>query len=140
MSFDVLGDLNWLAVIVAAVAYFALGGLWYAQAVFGKAWQRASGIRVPEGQRPGAAFYVIPLITCFLSTLATAMIAASTGSSTVGDAIVLGLVVGVGYALALALLDAAFSNRPQPGTYFAISGGYHLVGLVGVALIVTLWD
>ena len=140
MSFDVLGDLNWLAVIVAAVAYFALGGLWYAQAVFGKAWQRASGITVPDGQRPGAAFYIIPLITCFLSTLATAMIAASTGSSTVGDAIVLGLVVGVGYALALALLDAAFSNRPQPGAYFAISGGYHLVGLVGVALIVTLWD
>lgn len=35
MSFDVLGDLNWLAVVVAAIAYFALGALWYAPPVFG---------------------------------------------------------------------------------------------------------
>lgn len=140
MSFDVLGDLNWLAVIVATLAYFLLGAIWYAQALFGRAWQAASGITVPEGQRPGPAFYIIPLLTCFLATLATAMIAATTGSSTVGDAIVLGLVVGVGYAAALTLLDATFSNRPQPGAYFAIAAGYHLVGLVGVGLIVTLWD
>ena len=140
MSFDVLGDLNWLAVIVATLAYFLLGAVWYAQAVFGKAWQRSSGITVEPDQRPGAAFYIIPLITCFLSTLATAMIAATTGSSTVGDAIVLGVVVAVGYAVALTLLDATFSNRPQAGAYFSIAAGYHLVGLVGVALIVTLWD
>jgi hypothetical protein len=140
MSFDVLGDLNWLAVLVATLAYFLLGAVWYAQAVFGKAWQRSSGIAVEPDQRPGAAFYIIPLITCFLMTLATAMIAASTGGSTVGDAIVLGLVVGVGYAAALGLLDSAFGNRPQPGTYFAIVTGYHLVGLVGASLILTLWD
>jgi hypothetical protein len=29
VSFDVLGDLNWLAVIVAALAYFAMGAVWY---------------------------------------------------------------------------------------------------------------
>lgn len=38
MSFDVLGDVNWLAVIVAAAAYFALGGLWYGQPVFGRGY------------------------------------------------------------------------------------------------------
>ena len=140
MSFDVLGDLNWLAVIVATLAYFLLGAVWYAQAVFGKAWQRSSGITVEPDQRPGAAFYIIPLITCFLMTLATAMIATTTGSSTVGDAIVLGLVVGVGFAASLSLLGSAFGNYPQPGVYFAITAGYHLVGLVGASLIVTLWD
>jgi hypothetical protein len=140
MSFDVLGDLNWLAVLVATLAYFLLGAVWYAQAFLGKAWQRSSGITVPEGQRPGAAFYIIPLITCFLAVVATAMIAASTGSSTAGDAIVLGLVAGVGYAASLSLLGSAFGNYPEPGTYFAITAGYHLVGLVGASLIVTLWD
>ncbi|MGH2654288.1 MAG: DUF1761 domain-containing protein [Actinomycetota bacterium] len=140
MSFDVLGDLNWLAVIVATLAYFLLGAVWYAQAVFGKAWQRSGGMTVEPDQRPGAAFYIIPLITCFLMTLATAMIAATTGSSTVGDAIVLGLVVGVGFAASLSLLGSAFGNYPEPGTYFAITAGYHLVGLMGASLIVTLWD
>jgi hypothetical protein len=140
MSFDVLGDLNWLAVIVATLAYFLLGAVWYAQAVFGKAWQRASGVTVDPNQRPGAVFYILPLITCFLAVLATAMIAATTGSSTVGDAIVLGLVVGVGFAVSLTLLASAFGNYPEPSTNFAISASYHLVGLVGASLIVTLWD
>ncbi len=43
MSLSVLGDLNWLAVLVATIAYFALGALWYAEFAFGKAWQRAVG-------------------------------------------------------------------------------------------------
>lgn len=43
MSFDLLGDLNWLAVLVAALAYFAVGALWYAPPVFGKTWAAAGG-------------------------------------------------------------------------------------------------
>jgi hypothetical protein len=140
MSFDVLGDLNWLAVIVAAVAYWILGAIWYAQPVFGNAWIRAGGIEITEGQRPGAAVYIIPLIGNFLAVVATAMLAVATGTTEAADAIVLGLVVWGGYAVSLTLNSATFDTRPQPVTYFLISVGYHLVGLVGAALIVTLWD
>ena len=42
MTFDVLSDLNWLAVS-AALAYFALGALWYAPPIFGKVWADAGG-------------------------------------------------------------------------------------------------
>ncbi len=140
MSFDTLGDLNWLAVLVATLAYFFLGAIWYAQVAFGKAWMKAGGITIQEDQRPGPTFYIVPLISNFLLVLATAMIALSTGSTTVGDAIVLGLVVGIGYAASLSLLGSLFGNNPQPGVFFFITAGYHLVGLVIAALILTLWD
>jgi Protein of unknown function (DUF1761) len=140
MTFDALGELNWLAVIVAAVAYWILGAIWYAQAVFGRAWIRAGGIEIPEGQSPGPATYIIPLIANFLAAVALAMLAAATGSTTVAHAIVLGLVAWGGFAFGLTLLGAVFDNRPSPGVWFVISAGYHLVGLVGSALIVTLWD
>ena len=29
MNFGLLGDVNWLAVVVGAVVYFALGAAWY---------------------------------------------------------------------------------------------------------------
>jgi hypothetical protein len=45
---DVLSDLNWLAVIVAAIAYFAIGALWYAPPVFGRIWMTAGGMAMPE--------------------------------------------------------------------------------------------
>ncbi len=61
MTLDVLGDLNWLAVLVAAIAFFALGAVWYAQPVFGKAWTRASNFQLPEGDTLGASFYIEPI-------------------------------------------------------------------------------
>jgi hypothetical protein len=36
VSFDALGELNWLAVIVGAVIYFALGALWYSPMLLGR--------------------------------------------------------------------------------------------------------
>jgi hypothetical protein len=139
MTFDTLGDLNWLAIIVAAIAYFALGGIWYATPVFGKAWQRAGGTEPPEG-RPSAKYYVGPLVTCFIATIATSWLAFSTASNTVGEGIVLGIVVAVGYALTLTVLSGLFEPKPEPGTWMAISGGYHLVGLIIVGIIVSVWD
>ena len=63
MSFDVLGDLNWLAVIVAAIAYFAIGALWYSPPVFGTAWMSAGGVSAEEIEGgPGAAVYAVPLV------------------------------------------------------------------------------
>ena len=140
MSFDVLSDLNWLAVIVATLVYFAIGGLWYSPILFGKAWQRASGMEMPEGQRPGAAIYVVPLISAFLATVATAMLAAATGSSDLGDGLVLGIVVAVGYAGALTLLGSTFDRWPEPRVRFGINFGYHLLGLIAAAVIVSVWD
>lgn len=89
-----LGELNWLAVIVATVVYFALGALWYAPPVFGNAWMRAAGTVMQEGERPGPAIYFTPLIGYFIAVIATAMLAAATGSTTLSQGIVLGLVVG----------------------------------------------
>jgi hypothetical protein len=140
MTFDVLGDLNWLAILVATLAYWILGAIWYAQGVFGRAWMRAGGVEIQEGQSPGPAIYIIPLIANFLAVLALGMLAAATGSTTVSHAIVLGLVVWGGYAVGHILLGATFDTRPSPGVWFTINSGYHLIGVVGATLIVTLWD
>jgi hypothetical protein len=138
MSFDVLGDLNWLAVIVATIAYFALGALWYAPPVFGDLWMRSGGIQVPE--QPQAAFYIIPFLTCLLATIAVGMLAAATASDTAGEGIVLGLVTGVGIALTSLFVTGFFDpQKPQPMVWVAAVSGYHLVGLVIAGVILTIW-
>ena len=37
-------EVNWLAVVAAAVASFVVGGLWYSPQLFGKVWQREAGM------------------------------------------------------------------------------------------------
>ena len=105
-----------------------------------KAWQRSTGLGTPEGERPGPEFYYGPFITCLIATIAVAMIAKSTGSDTVGDGIVLGLVAGIGISGAVLAVTGLFdTKKPDPKVSTAISIGYHLVGLVVAAVIVSVW-
>ena len=140
MSFSVLGDLNWFAVILATIVYFGLGGLWYAEFLFGKAWQKAMGWdgNAPDGG--GVGIYIFPLATCFVATVATAMLAKATGTDTVGEAIVLAIVVGIGVAAAVLTVTGVFdATKPSAMTTVAISAGYHFVGLLLASIILSLW-
>jgi hypothetical protein len=140
MTLSVLGDLNWLAVVAATIAYFALGALWYAEPVFGRAWQRAAGWDLNPPENAGAGIYAVPLATCFAATLATAMIGAASSTDNIMEGILLGLVVGVGVALPAIFVTGTFDmTKPAPMTFAAIGAGYHIVGLALVGAILGLW-
>lgn len=91
MSFDALSDLNWLAVIVGAVIYFAIGAVWFTPILFARPWQRAIGwdeTRRPPEMNP--ITYVGPALAYLVAAIATGMLAVATGSDTIGEGIVLG--------------------------------------------------
>lgn len=140
MSFDALGELNWLAVLVSTVAYFALGALWYSPQMFGKAWQRSMGWEMPAGQRPNPAVFVAPLITCVIASIAVGALAESTGTDSFGEGIVLGLFAGIGISAAVLFVTAIFEpTKPSRMTWFGITAGYHLVGLLIASVILSTW-
>ena len=141
MSFDVLGQLNWLAVMVGAVIYFALGALWYSPALLGRQWQRSIGwdpARTPPEVK--ATTYLVPFVAYLVMAAAVGSVAAATDTDTIGEGFVLGLVLGVGLSLMHTLVDASFDpNKPQPWAWFAINGTYHALGLLIVAVVVAAW-
>ncbi len=141
MSFDFINDLNWLAVIVGALIYFALGALWYTPGFLGRRWQRSIGWD-PEQTPPEMkiATYAVPLVAYIVMAIAVGLVAAATGTDTLGEGIILGLVLGVGLSLMHTLVDATFDpNKPEPWTWFAINGTYHALGLLIVSVIVAVW-
>lgn len=141
MSFDLLGELNWLAVIVGALIYFALGALWYSPMLFARPWQRAIGWD-PERTPPQmqVATYLVPLVAYLVMAIAVGMIAAATGTDELGEGVILGLVVGVGLSLTHSLVSTTFDpNLKQPWTWFLITGAYNVVGLMVVAILVAVW-
>ncbi|MFN2484643.1 MAG: DUF1761 domain-containing protein [Candidatus Limnocylindria bacterium] len=141
MTFDTLGQLNWLAVLVGAAMYFGLGALWYSRPLFARPWMRSIGWDESR-QQPQASpiTYIAPALLYVVAAIATAWLAAATGSDTIGEGVLLGLVVGIGYALVINAVDASFDpNKPQPWLWFAITGSYHLIGLIIVAVLVSIW-
>jgi hypothetical protein len=84
--------------------------------------------------------YAGPAVFYLIASAVTAMLAKATGTDTVSEGVILGLMVGAGYALTVTATDAVFDpNKPKPWNWFAISGGYHVVALVLVGMIIGAW-
>jgi uncharacterized protein DUF1761 len=139
LSFDALNDLNWLAVIVAAFAYYVLGAVWYAPPVLGRAWMQSNGMDMSQAPTTGPAVFIVPFVGQLVEAIAMGMLAAATLTDTLGEGIVLGLVAGFGVATMVLIVTANFETKPQKWVWFAITAGYHLVGLLIVGAIVGAW-
>ncbi len=46
-----LGSINWLAVLVAGVSSFVVGGIWYSPGLFGKAWMKDNNLTEDDVKR-----------------------------------------------------------------------------------------
>ena len=141
MTLD-LAAINWLAVVVATVIYFALGAVWFAPVTpIGRAWMSASGYQSPTaGASSTNLFYIVPAATTFVMVVATALIAGATGTDTLTEGVVLGLLVGIGYAAMILLTTAAFEfSKPRQWTWGIIDASYHVLGLLIAAVMLALW-
>ena len=140
MALD-LGGLNWVAVIVATVVYFALGAFMFAPFTpIGRAWIAASGYESPTGGVSSSnVFYVVPALSSLVSVVATGLLIQATGTDTLSEGIVLGLVVAIGYAVVILLNTAAFEfAKPNRMLWGANDATYNGIGLVAAAVILTL--
>lgn len=43
-----VGNINWLAILVAGISSFVVGGIWYSPGLFGKAWMKDSNLTEEE--------------------------------------------------------------------------------------------
>ena len=75
--------------------------------------------------------YVGPFITCLITSVAVGMLVAATASDTVGHGLALGFVTGVGIVGSALFVTGFFDpKKPDPMTWVAITGGYHLIDLL----------
>ena len=138
MSFDVLGDINYLAALVAAIVYFAIGAAWYAPPVLGNAWMRAIGRDPANPPSPSPMLFIGTGIAYFIQAVVLAAIARTTGATELVDGLVLGIFVGVGVAATIVWVNTAYEQRPP--ALFWINALNAVLGFAAMAIIVTIWD
>lgn len=126
MNLDTV-DINYLAVIVGAVVYYALGFAWYSF-LLGDRWLAATGrTREEIGSGPG------PLIVVFwIAGFVAATVIASVYEWANGDGLLDGLVVAailaVGLVLGEGLKKVVFEQ--ESWELYAINMGYMLAGFL----------
>ena len=118
-------DINWLAMVLAALAGFLVGGLWYGP-LFLKAWQREAGItqEMMAKRNPALVFGGAFLLNLFASFI-LGHVLATYGRPELGVSIMVSGGVALGFiatALGVNYLFAAKSLK-----LFVIDAGYWIV-------------
>jgi hypothetical protein len=129
-------DVNYLAVILATIATQALGFLWYGK-VFYKPWVAARAIDPSEGEDPGPAIYLVPLVCALVVAYTLARLVDMTGADSVGDCIAIAAFVWVGFAGTVQLTQINFSDaKVKRVPTFLIEGGYQLASFLIIGAII----
>jgi hypothetical protein len=139
MLIDRLGDLNWLAVAIATLAWFVYSAIYYSIPPISKAWQGAAGV-TPQGQgtMPPPSTMIGTLVGYFVTTVVIALLVAALGITEVGNAIELGVLLGVGFGLVLAFITQIYEQKGS--SYWLINGIPAIVAFSIVSVILALWN
>jgi len=138
-SSDFLSHANWLAIAVAAVAYFALGGLWYS-VLFGKQWIKATGIDMnrPDAKKGVAGVMVFTFILLFVTCTGLALIVyRTTPTDGVMSGLKLGALTGICFSAIGICMSYLYQGKPK--VLSVIDAGYHVIGNIIAAVILCIW-
>jgi hypothetical protein len=135
--------LNYLAIVIAAVAAWLVGALWYMS--LGKIWTAAQGL-TPEKMherraKPGA---FLPFIYCFVAELIMAWVLAGlmahlgSGQVTLINGIISGAFCWLGFVVTTVFVNASFAMRDMRLVW--IDGGHWLIVLMLMGAIIGLMD
>jgi len=131
---------NYLAVFVAAIAYFLLGALWYS-VLFGKTWSKGIEEMGIKMTMPGKGQMGIMMAKSFvanlLSAFSIAFLIKAIGGGDAMFAIKMGIVCGCGLTLASQMMVANWQNTKA--SVLVIDAGYQILGITMSCLIISLW-
>ncbi len=130
-----LTGLNWLAILVATVAGFALGGLWYGP-LFGEAWLSALG-KTADQIQPSPTPFIISFFTALITAVVLALFINALNISTLSGGVVIGLLVGIGFIATAMASDSAFGDTGL--NLWLIQSGYRVLYSVIMGAILAVW-
>jgi len=130
-------NLNWLAIVVAAVSAFALGAIWYSPLLFAKRWMKETGIT--EESAKNANMVRIFGLSFILSLLASFFLAMFIGADAgAGFGTMAGFMAGLGWVFTFFGITYLFEGKTL--AHFLINALYSVAALTLMGFIIGLWQ
>jgi hypothetical protein len=127
---------NWLAVMVAGVSAFVIGGIWYSRPLFGNAWMLDSNLteeQIKQGNK-GKIFGFTAVFSLMMAANLAIFLAEPTTTAAWGAQA--GFLAGIWTFCAIAI-HSLFEQKGW--RYIFINGGYSVVALTLMGAIIGLW-
>ena len=140
MNTEFIKNINWIAVVIGALSYFALGALWYSKVLFAKQWLMFTKInpKDPDATKGMGLLMFMSFVWMFITAVGIAILRDRIGdiSGWLGG-VKLGTVTGVCFGVSAISISYLYEKRPA-GLYW-INGGYTLLGNIIAAVIICSW-
>lgn len=141
MNTEFLKDINWLAVLAAGIAYWALGAVWYSKILFANKWLAYTKINPndPDAKKGmgimfGGSLVLMVLTATGLSILVHRMDITSCWMSGVKLGAITGLLFGT------TAIAVSYLYEKRPAGLYLINCGYTVIGNIIAAIIVCCWQ
>ena len=128
-------ELNWIAIGVATILGFLLGGLWYGP-LFGQAWMSAIGKSADELQ-PSPTPFIVSFITALITAIVLAALIHDLGITSWTGGGLFGLIIGLGFIATAMASDSAFCGWGVK--LFVIQSGYRVTYSVVMGALLAAW-
>ena len=134
-------DINWFAVILAALGGALVSWLWFSRYLFRDRWARLAGltqVRMEKGTPIGvAAAGVVSILTAYVVAYVASLIEAHSGDGDMVSALGSAFWLWVGIAAASVIVHDAFEQRSVQMVVIAV--GERLVTLMVMGVIIGLF-
>lgn len=138
MNTEIFNHINWVSILVAGLAYFFLGAIWYT-ALFGKKWRafNPSVVNDPNAKKGAVSSMIVSLLLMFITSFGLFILAERFGIFGWMGGLKLGLVTGICFAATAIHISYIFEKRPL-GLHL-INGFYNIAGNILAAIIICYW-
>jgi hypothetical protein len=123
-----------LPILAAAALSFILGGVYYGL-LTPKPYARVMGRAALPPEAPGLLTILGPFLCNLVMIVTTALLLGLVPVAGFAEAMQLGLLIGVGYLLAMCMTIAINPNFPHPFLYTALNAPYFLVNILATTAI-----
>lgn len=131
-----ISHVNWLAIVVAALSAFMVGGIWYSKPLFSNAWMVDSNLNIEQVQagNKGKIFGFTVFFSLLMAVNLGMFLADAKTDLTWGTTA--GFLAGIWTFSAIAI-HSLFELKSW--RYIFINGGYSLVSLTLMGAIIGAW-
>ncbi|MBD3375335.1 DUF1761 family protein [candidate division KSB1 bacterium] len=130
-------NVNWLAVLVATVSTFVIGGLWYSPLLFGKAWMKAADMTAEKIKQANMVkTYSLAFVFTLVAAINLGFFLAAPEVHAINGALY-GFLTGFGWVLPALGVISLFEQKNW--TYILINGFYWVVSFTVMGLILGAW-
>ena len=132
--------INYWAVIVGALVYYAGGALWYSPVLFGKSWMAAVGLteeKFEQAKKNAWKSYLTALISALLISFGMARLMGYMEVYSLMGGLQTGFWSWLIFVMTTSATNSSFAGRPLQ-LYF-IDGFYNFYGFMVIGIILGIW-